>query len=259
MAYLKQDFFSQNPNVFVFPDPHPAKHGYLHDVALECMQFAVDNFSFSTFTIVDSDQLLIKDNYSEYINDFFSQRPEIGLLSSDPKRIEVQNGNNYVASEAIKEYELWKPLLQSFPDGEKKFVHWTFWPSTVFSAAAIEDLLKLFKENEILKKIMQQTKIWGTEEVILPTLVALLGYEIALNPCSYEYVKYKVSHYVKDIESALHKPSVFWVHPVERLFENPLRKFIREQSGNYKRKRLCHRNKYNKTGINRPASYLTKN
>lgn len=232
---LDMDSLPEIPNVFVVPNAQTAKHGYLHKFALDCMQFALDHFSFSTLTIVDSDQLLIRENYSDYINTFFYENPEVGLLSCHPQRISVQNPKFFVASEALKEFELWKPLLECFPEGLNKFVHWTFWPSTVFSAKAVKDLISLFKENEILKKIMKQTKIWGTEEIILPTLISLLGYEIALNPCSHEYVKFKVSHTVKNIESALYKPSVFWVHPVERVFENSLRKFIREQNSNYEK------------------------
>lgn len=227
------DSLSEMDHVFVYPHPQQAKHGYLHNFALDCMQYALDHFDFDVMTIVDSDQLLIRENYSDYLSYYFSDHPGIGLLSSDPERIATHNWNYFVASEALKEYELWKPLLESFPGGLNKFVYWTFWPSTIFSASAIRDLLKLFKENKLLQKIMKETKIWATEEVIFPTLISLLGYEIALNPCNYKYVKYKVSHTVKDIESAMNQYSVFWVHPVERILHNPLRKYIRDQSKNY--------------------------
>jgi len=36
---------------------------------------------------------------------------------------------------------------------------------------ACHDLTKIFRENRQLQQIMQQTKIWATEEIILPTLV----------------------------------------------------------------------------------------
>ena len=217
----------------IHPDPRPVKHGYLHEFALRSMQFAVDSFSFDTFTIVDSDQLLLRSNYSGYLAEFLKDRPEAGMLSSNPARITADNKVNHVALQAFKEYELWKPLLASFPGGEEKFVHWTFWPSTVFTAKAIHDLLRLFRENELLKKIISQTQIWATEEVVFPTLVRLLGYEIAQNPCSYDFVKYRVSLTARDIAFALSRSNVFWMHPVERKYENPLRKQVRQEFNHY--------------------------
>jgi hypothetical protein len=203
------------------------------------MQFALANFSFDTFTIVDSDQLLIRSGYSNYLGEFFHGRPSVGMLSSEPAKTNANNKVNYIALQAFKEYDLWKPLLQSFSGGEEKFVHWTFWPSTVFTAKAASDLIKLFSENDLLKEIMKRTKVWATEEVILPTLVALLGYEIALNPCNYDFVKYKVSHTVNDMGVAFNKSTVYWIHPVERKYENALRKYIRRQCNHYVQERAC--------------------
>ena len=56
----------------VHPKPMPVKHGYLHPFALACMQFAVDNFAFDCFTIVDSDQLAIRSGYPARLGQFFS-------------------------------------------------------------------------------------------------------------------------------------------------------------------------------------------
>ena len=80
---------------------------------------------------------------------------------------------------------------------------------------------------------MSRSKIWATEEVILPTLVRLLGYEIAANPCSYEFVKYKKPHTVQDINLAMKKSDVYWVHPITRQYQDPLRKQIRDKQNQY--------------------------
>ncbi|MBN9385046.1 MAG: glycosyltransferase [Chitinophagaceae bacterium] len=232
---LKDRWLFEKFGAVVYPSPRPVKHGYLHDFAFSCMQYAVDSLSFDTFTIVDSDQLLIRGGYSSYLAEYLHNRPGVGMLSSAPARVYPNDRHNYVALQAFKEIDLWKPLLQAFPEGEEKFVHWTFWPSTVFTAKAVKDICKMVRENECLKKILQETKIWATEEVILPTLVRLLGYEIALNPCSYDFVKYRAVFSVRDMQTALSRADAYWVHPVERKYENPLRKHIRQESGNYRR------------------------
>jgi hypothetical protein len=199
------------------------------------MQFALDNFSFDSLTIVDSDQLGIRSGYSVYMGHFFSTKSNVGMLSSIPERITPENKDDAVwpAVQAFKEYDLWKPFLQKFPQGESKFVHWTFWPSTVFTSDAIKDLTKLFKENNLLQQIMKQSKIWATEEVIFPTLVKLLGYEIFLNPCSYEFVRYRKSYTLQELNNALNKTDAYWIHPIERKYENQLRKYTRQKFDHY--------------------------
>lgn len=233
----KQLFKSKFPyeefGAVIYPDPVPVKWGYLHPFALKCMEFALAAFSFDTFTIVDSDQLCTRKGYSQQVGNYLQQHRGVGMLSSVPEKISSDNRTNPVALQAYKEYDLWKPLLQTFPDGENKFVHWTFWPSAVFTAQAAKDLLALFSQNELLQEIMARTKIWATEEVILPTLIRLLGYEIEKNPCSYDYVKYKVTYTTQQAGLALKKPDVYWMHPVDRKYDNAVRKYHREQANHY--------------------------
>src|SRR6185503_14121381 len=83
------------------------------------------------------------------------------------------------AMAALEEVELWRPFLRRFRGGEAVFPRWCFWPSTVFTRDAARELTRLFDADAELQRIMEQTQIWATEEVILPTLVGLLGFEAA--------------------------------------------------------------------------------
>lgn len=233
---FKSGFPYSQFGAIIHPNPCSVKHGYLHPFALNCMQFALENLLFDTFTCVDSDQLLIRSGYSQYIGAFLSSASDIGMFSNKPQRItanDTANSDVWPAVQALKEYDLWKPLLKQFPDGESKFVHWTFWPSSVFMADAVRELIKLFKENKQLQDIMTKTTIWATEEVILPTLIKLLGYDIVANPCSYDFVKYKKAYTLQDATCAFDKTDAYWLHPVERKYEHPLRKCIRERYNHY--------------------------
>lgn len=232
-ALMQKKFPYDKYGAVLHPEPAPVKHGYLHQYALSSMQFALDNFSFDTFTIVDSDQLAIRPGYSEYMGRFFAARSNIGVLSSRPERITEADDDVWTSIQAYKEYDLWKPFLQKFEDGENKFVHWTFWPSTVFTADAVHDLTAIFGKNKQLQDIMNQTQIWATEEIILPTLVKLMGYDIAANPCSYEYVKYQKTYDINDMNAAADKKEAYWVHPVERKYDNFIRKHARQTQQHY--------------------------
>jgi hypothetical protein len=231
---ISSDFPYASFNAVVHPNPVAAKHGYLHRFALDCMEFALDHYEFDCLTIVDSDQLCIRKGYPAYlttaIGDLFSST---GMLSSNPGRVDKHNKNNYVARQAFVEYELWEPFLKKFDKGEEKFVHWTFWPTAVFMRHAAHDLVHLFKNDTQLQHIMLHTKIWASEEVILPTLVRLLGYEILSNPCGYDLVRYKLPLNVDEIKQNIRKPNIFWIHPVKREFLDPVRKWVREWQSDY--------------------------
>jgi predicted O-methyltransferase YrrM len=208
------------------PWPRPLAWGRLHDFALDCMEFALETTQFDTLTVVDSDQLGIRPGYSDYLAAILDGRSGLGMLVNSP---EVQSLYTRVgpAMAAYQEIDLWRPFLHRFPDGERKFVHWSFWPSTVFTAEAARDLVDLFRNDRQLREIMEQTRIWASEEVVLPTLAALLGYEIAPNPCSYDYVRYRMPYSLTEADVALSRPDVFWIHPVPRRYEDPLRVHLR--------------------------------
>ena len=229
---LNHGFPFKRHGAVIHPAPRPAVWGRLHQFALDCMAWAIENHPFDTLTIVDSDQLAARAGYSEYLASHIEPARRIGLFGNSTG---VQTTGTRIgpAEVALRETELWRPLLRQFPEGEAKYPHWCFWPSTVFVSDAARDLTRLFATNELLQRTMERSRIWATEELILPTLVALLGYEIAASPCSYDFVQYRVNYSPHHVESALGREDVFWVHPVLRRYDDPLRSLIRERLNHY--------------------------
>ena len=214
------------------PTPQLLVWGRLHDFALDCMHFGLDHLSFDTLTVVDSDQLGTRPNYGAYLARFLADKPNVGMLGSAPQ---PQPPTTRVgpAAAAWKEADLWRPWFRRFGSDDHTPFFWTFWPATVFTADAARELVQLFDTDEQLQLIMRRTTIWATEEVILPTLVARLGFAIAANPCSYAFVKYRVPYTVRQIEGALTRPDVFWVHPVARRYDDRLRRRVRAHHHQY--------------------------
>lgn len=229
---LDCDICRNQPSIVCHPTPRPMVWGRLHDFALECMRFALDHLPFDTLTFVDSDQLATRAGYSQYVASFLDGRQNVGLLGSLPHVLPPTTDIG-PAQAAFQEIELWRPFLRRFPRGEQTFAHWSFWPSTTIAALAARDLTQLFSSDSQLQRIMETTRIWATEEVILPTLVALLGYEIAANPCSYDFVQYRTPYSLPQIDIALSRPDVFWLHPVPRHYYDPLRQRVREKFSHY--------------------------
>lgn len=216
--------------------------GYLHDFALDCMQFALDNFTFDIITIVDSDQLCIRSGHTKNISQHLYPLKDVGLLSNLPERITRNHIHVHTSIQAFKEYDLWKPLLNEFADGESKFLHWSFWPSTVFTADAVKELVNMFKTNDHLRQIMKRSQIWATEEVVLPTLTALLGFKIEANPQSDAFVKYKRDFSADEVNNAFNDPNAYWLHPVKRNYDDPIRKMVRQQFAYYDNKSHSNEN-----------------
>lgn len=233
-ALLNHGFPFEQYGAVVHPEARQMRWGWLHDFALDSMRFALENFSFDTLTIVDSDQLCVRSGYSDYLGQYLANQSGVGLLGNSPAP-QPRHTRVAPAVQALKEIELWRPFLRRFTDGEAKFVHWTFWPSTVFTADAARDLVELFSTDTQLREVMSRSKIWATEEIIFPTLVALLGYSIAANPCNYDYVKYRVRYSLRQLDEAFAHRDVFWMHPVPRKYGDALRKQIRTRFNHYEK------------------------
>lgn len=217
--------------VLVHPDPRAMAWGKLHDFALDCLRFALEQLDFAALTIVDSDQLALRPGYSAYIAAFLARHPEAGCLVS-AEGVQPRTTRIGPPQAAWREFDRWAPFLQRFPDGESRFPHWTFWPATVFTRAAAHDLVALW-EDEQLQGILEKSAIWASEEVLLPTLVALLGHQVLRNPCAYDLVQYRASYSLAQVEAAMTRPSVFWAHPVPRSYRDPLRSWLRAHFGGY--------------------------
>jgi Methyltransferase domain len=111
-------------------------------------------------------------------------------------------------------------------------VHWSFWPTTVFTYRAVRELCEVLQYKQ-LQDILNRTRIFASEEIIFPTLVALLGFEIEENPCNSQFVKYKVSYTPRQLDDALRIPNAYWLHPVPRQYNAPLRQALRAKCNNY--------------------------
>ena len=229
---LQSSFPLDSCGAIVHPQPQRAEWGRLHGFALDCMWFALQNLPFDTLTIVDSDQLAARRGYVERLETCLAGHPKAGILGNGTF-VQTPGSAAPPARDALREIDLWRPFLQQFANGEDKFVRWCFWPSTVFTADAARELTRLFAHDCQLHRIMSRTQIWASEEVILPTLVSLAGFDTVTSPCSYDLVRYRTSYSEGQLLTALDDPDVFWIHPVPRQYDNPLRTLLRERHHHY--------------------------
>lgn len=229
---LFKHFPFEEYGVVIHPNPRSLKWGWLHDFAIDCMEYAINNLEFDTITVVDSDQLACGKDYTNFITETFLENSNLGMLGQIPSRIHKDT----LIDPAITAYEekaLWQPFLDQLPNGRDAFLYWTFWPSTVFTFKVAVELTKLFRTSTELHEILKKTKIWASEEIILPTLTIALGFSIIENPCKYDLVKYKSVYAKENIQNALEEKQLFWIHPVLRDIKDKNRAHIRTYYENY--------------------------
>jgi methyltransferase family protein/glycosyl transferase family 2 len=211
----------------VHPSPRPMRWGWLHEFALDCMRHALGAIPFDTITFVDSDQLALRGGYPARLAAFLAAHPGAGVLGSSA----APQGRPPAppAAQAWKEFDLWRPFLRRFAGGEAKFAHWTFWPGTVFTRDAARGLVALWDGDAQLRDIMGRSRIWATEEVVLPTLAALLGHGVVKGPGSYEYLRFRARYAPRQVDDALADGDAYWIHPIPRRYDDPLRRQLRER------------------------------
>jgi hypothetical protein len=214
------------------PSPRPMRWGRLHGFALECMAFALAELPFDTLTIVDSDQLLLQRGYSAAIGASLTGLPGIGMLGSTTEPPGRAHTSTPAAS-ALAELSLWRAYLRRFPQGVEQFPRWTMWPATVFTADAARDIVDLWRSDARLQLIVEQSRMHVTEEIVLPTLVALLGHRIVRGPACRSYIRFRERFSWGDLHRALHRADGFWLHPVPRMLNDPLRAAVRAVHGDY--------------------------
>jgi uncharacterized protein YbcV (DUF1398 family) len=217
--------------VLVHPAPRRMAWGRLHDFAVDVLRFVLTSTDADTVTIVDSDQLAVRSGYSSYLGAFLGTNPGTGMLASND-RPQARTTRIGPAQVAWSELELWRPLLERFPDRRHLFPWWTFWPSTVFTRAGARAIVDLYDDPEV-QHVLAATRMWATEEVVLPTLVALAGLDVRKNPCSHDYVQFRRSYTIADVDAAIRRADVFWLHPVLRRYHDPVRARVRARHDHY--------------------------
>lgn len=219
----------------VHPQPASVEWGRLDEAAIACLRLAVDHLGASAVTFVDSDQLAARPGYSEALHAVLS--PDggpgggPGCLITAP-HVQPPDTLFGPAQSAWHEIDLWRPFLRRFPAGEARFPHWTFWPATVFSRKAAVDVVALW-DSDGFRETLGQSRIWASEEVLLPTLAVLAGHPVARNPFCGHTVRYRTEFSPAEVEAALTEPDTWWVHPVARTYDDSVRALVRRRWRGY--------------------------
>lgn len=236
-SLLQSQRFYNDPQVIVYPEPRLHRYGALHGYMLDCMKWACQNMDFDTITNVDSDQLLLQPGYTERLAHISDQHPNLGLLQSSPASSrwpvdilglpEDRPILTHPERTALEEAGAWRPFLDKYPNGIYRFPQWTFWPGAAFSRQAAQTILSALDGNLYLRALIKRSRIFATEEVILPTLVDLLGLDLVRTPFDETCLRFKTRYTLDALVESLQRPDRLWMHPVAREIADPVRASLR--------------------------------
>ena len=238
LTLLEDARFHSDAHVLVHPDPQKHRYGTLHGYMIDCMEWACQNMEFDTITNVDSDQLLLHPGYTQCLTRIMEQNPNLGMLQSSPATplwpsiLPDSFGNRRFLAHpqrtALTEFGNWRPFLSKCEGALDRFPLWTFWPGTTFSRQACCALLGLLESSLLLRAIIRRSRMFATEEIILPTLVDVLGFDLVRTPFDEACLCFKVAYTEDTLRESLSVPDRFWMHPIPRDLDNPLRAYLRE-------------------------------
>lgn len=258
-SLLEDCRFHRAPGVFIHPHPKPQRYGALHGYMTDCLRWACQTQDFDTITNVDSDQLLLHPGYTEQLAKITTQHPNLGMVRSSPATIgwpttgsqsliplgfvEGLSGSaviSYPQYTALNEFKAWSPFLMKFGNSSEHhfnglihFPKWTFWPGTVFSRQAAQAILSLLDTNIYLHALIGRSQIFATEEIIFPTLISLLGFDLVQTPFDEACLRFQTRYSNNTLEESLRLPNQFWMHPVPRDMDDPLRTHLRAHYRQY--------------------------
>jgi hypothetical protein len=242
-SLLSDKRFQTEPYIFVYPESKQHRYGALHGYMLDCMEWACQNKEFDTITNVDSDQLLLQPGYTERLSQIMTQNPNLGMLQSSPATPQWPNetadnlgGRRFQAypqRTALTEIGHWQPFLRKYDRSLDRFPLWSFWPGTTFSRQACRAILGLLENSLLLRSLINRSRIFATEEVILPILVDVLGFDLVQTPFDETCLRFKTHYSVDTLAESLSLPNRLWMHPVPRDLDDPLRAHLRKYYQHY--------------------------
>ncbi len=218
----------QGDNVHVVPGAQKLGWGNLLPFLVATGQFARELGGFDALTIVDSDQLLLRAGYTAMLERVFAAHPRAGMLVTSPRKTPAERIAFHMPTrDALLEADRWKPVFGSKASLDAHWGRWTFWPATVFSGAGLAAFTERWETDATLREVTAATQMGVTEEIIPASILSAMGYDLVPNPVNRIYVRFKTPITPGEVEDAFATDDAWWLHPVVRRWDDPIRTMVR--------------------------------
>ncbi|MCT8140355.1 hypothetical protein H1D32_23235 [Anaerobacillus sp. CMMVII] len=232
--------------VQVCPTSKKLKYGNLSSYFFETMEWLDEiNLNYDYFINLDSDVLFFRKGYEEFIEEQMKDADYMGV------KLRIPDKNWTCGKSFKKDIQRWEPFFCTKP----------FWGVFNVGQVMSKELVKALLEYEkliSLKNALEETDVFGIEEIIFTNLANELGFKMKSYPddCGEKLIRYRPHFKVKELSKCLSKKVGWLAHPIHRTKWDPAREFIYElQSRNINdQKSLIDKNNKNKR-----QSYSFKN
>ena len=216
------EFFAKD--CIIYPEPREVQWGHLGHFVFDCLEFMLTG-SWKCITIVDSDQLLMKTNYSSWVASNISKYDVItSRIAYEPSQCSKP------LVDFIDSCSKTPEVTEAFGRPTEEAFCSCFNPGTVYSRKLAEKATEKLSHNLIQKLI--DNGAYAEEEPIFITLAR--SFDMPILDCAAEHMIRWVEYWSEaDVFENL--GDRYWVHPIKREINDPARKVIRDYSktGNF--------------------------
>lgn len=214
------------PRVQVAEGCVPCPWGRNHDFAAQ-MWRAVGRMGCDGVTVVDSDQVLLRAGYCEYVTRLFAHHSE--ALHAKDIRVYDRTEDFGPIPSAYREWPAWESwairrrFLRNYDEWP---MWWGLWGGSIWRADLAHRLAALYWGDGELRELFAWTRMRANDEVPWTSLAGLRA--SGARPLQPEpWLRWREQHTWLDIEQAQADGSAFWLHPVSREPKCPRRQHLR--------------------------------
>ena len=222
---------------FIHPGGHPLDTRTLHEFAFDSMRYALERVPFDAgndrrLRSAGPARGLVRRARATALGQGAGRatgRRRGGQCSRAPTQDNARHpGHRRLAGAAAL-----APVLRASAR-RAHFPRWAAWPGMVFTSDAARALTTWWNEDAELRRIVSESRMWAKEQVLFPTLTALLGFRVLPSPGSQDYIKYEVTYDPSDAQAALESEGAYWIHPVARRYDDASRRVVRNRFNQYR-------------------------
>jgi glycosyltransferase involved in cell wall biosynthesis len=218
----KNKEFAKNLNIPICPKSQPLQKGKLGRFFMDIMCWLTEEkFKYDYLVNLDSDVMYVKSGFENYLTRYMNGYDCMGI-NMGAQHSPDDTPHWYPGQTMWKEWDKWKKLFK------EDYFCGSLNSMQVYRYEIVQKMVKNM-DKERLEKLINETEVFALEEILYPTLAAYCGANYRSYPASCaDYVRWTPLT-VEDIKAASYQSDIFFVHPIERMMNDPARQYISEQ------------------------------
>ncbi|OIJ10775.1 hypothetical protein BKP35_13175 [Anaerobacillus arseniciselenatis] len=217
--------FASNLNIPICPTSKKLNYGNLASFFIETMEWIEEiGIEYDYFINLDSDVLFFRKGFERFIEEQMTDSDYMGV------NLHLPDSSWFCGEKFKKDITRWKPFFCVDP------IWGVFNVGQVFSKKLVKSLVQ-YEMKELLKKAIEETPVFGIEEIVFVNMASELGYNIKNYPTEtyLQMIRFRPYFTIRELAKCINKYEKTWFcHPIKRIENDTARQLIyRLQNQNF--------------------------